>query len=157
MLNYIIWLCVLFQFKHFIADYPLQTPYMLGKFKSTNWQIPLASHCLVHAMFSFFIGAWFTNSFYIGLLCSVIDFIIHFIMDRIKASPNLLGRYNALSKIEMADILNQKSINEKLGFTEVVLDERLKSNQLFWYALGIDQLIHHLTDLLIIFIIVSRL
>lgn len=42
-------LVVAFKIKHFVADYPLQTPYMLGKFKARGWVRPLAAHAGVHA------------------------------------------------------------------------------------------------------------
>lgn len=29
-----------FQLKHFVDDYPMQTPYMLGKMQKTDWVMP---------------------------------------------------------------------------------------------------------------------
>ena len=134
-----IWkLLIIIQFKHYIADYLLQGKYMLGKFRDKGWIAPLAAHCLVHWFFTYFIAQAYcgtTNA--IGL--ATLDFTIHFIMDRIKASPKLLGRYKGLSA------------NEYPSAT----DEQKRSNTLFWWALGLDQLVHHCTDLLIVYLIIS--
>lgn len=110
----------LFQLKHFIADYPLQGTYMLGKFKGGwEWVKPLLAHVAVHAVFTTTIVSFFRPSlWWLGLL----DAFIHFTMDRIKASPNLLGRFKP-------------------------------DNKYFWWALGFDQMVHHLTDLLVVFLL----
>lgn len=46
----------MFQIKHFVADYPLQIPYMLGKMKETGWFFPLLSHVSVHGLITGMIG-----------------------------------------------------------------------------------------------------
>ncbi|MFI5342835.1 MAG: DUF3307 domain-containing protein [Chlamydiales bacterium] len=166
-----IWtLLVIMQIKHFVADYPLQTPYMLGKFKDKNWIRPLAAHCGIHFLFTFFISCTFlfyTNG---GLVWSIlfggIDFLIHFIMDRIKASPKMLGRYESLSKIQFKGLMESKQL--ALGGVNYVkrpelideskrivadIDRQFQSNTYFWWALGFDQMVHHLTDILIIYLI----
>lgn len=87
------WLLILFQLKHFVADYPLQTPYMLGKFKSfPDYLLPLAAHAGVHALFTAAIAVAFKRFDVLFILVSL-DFVTHFIIDRIKASPNMLGRF----------------------------------------------------------------
>lgn len=138
-------LLIAFQVKHFVADYPLQTPWMLGKFKKEGWMFPLAAHSAVHALFTFVIG-WLVMQLTLfetnqSLLATValLDFSIHFTMDRIKASPSLLGRYKALSANEFrtADAA------------------ALRSNRYFWWALGFDQLVHHITDCVSIYLILS--
>jgi len=111
-----------FQIKHLIADYPLQNTYMLGKFKESGWVAPLSAHCAVHSLITFFICFYF--GFYVAILAALFDFVIHFAMDRIKASPKLLGRYK-------------------------------QDNPKFWWALGFDQMVHHLTHYLIIFAVVG--
>lgn len=134
-------LLVTFQVKHFLADFPLQNKYMLGKFKGgTEWILPLASHAGVHSLFTLIISAVALkyasmDSFSSGnknsailsiaLLLSLFDFIIHFVVDRLKASPKLGGRWKPDSPY-------------------------------FWWALGADQLAHHLTHYVIITYIVSR-
>ena len=115
-------LLVLFQLKHFICDYPLQTQYMLGKMQATGWIQPLAAHAAVHSLATYIIAMYFVGPF-IAILFALADFIIHFTVDRIKASPKLGGRFNP-------------------------------SQPYFWWALGADQMVHHLTHYLFIAIIV---
>jgi len=111
-------LLVIFQGKHFVADYLLQGEYMLGKFKEVGWVKPLAAHCGVHAGFTFFIASFWVSA-PDALLLAVMDFLIHFTMDRVKASPRMWGRFKT----------DQKE---------------------FWWALGFDQTVHHLTHYFII-------
>lgn len=82
-----------FQMKHLICDYQLQTKYMLGKFNETGWALPLAAHSAVHAGFTVFLVFVITQIFWLAVVMAVFDFVVHFTMDRIKASPKLLGRY----------------------------------------------------------------
>lgn len=165
-----IWtLLIIMQFKHFIADYPLQTPYMLGKFKDKGWVLPLTAHCGVHFLFTFIISFIFTKSLSLSLLFGFIDFFIHFIMDRIKASSKLLGRFEALSKSEFKSIMSSLPMAaDGLKLTDrpelvkesqriiIDLNKKIKSNVLFWWSLGLDQMIHHLTDILIIYLILTK-
>lgn len=116
----IITLLIIFQFKHFLADFPLQGKYMLGKFKDKGWILPLASHCLVHGIMTLIIILAFNPGFW--WLC-LVDFILHFTMDRIKASKKLLGRFTP-------------------------------EQPYFWWSLGFDQMFHHFTHYLIIWILV---
>lgn len=118
-------IAIMYQIKHFICDYPLQTPYMLGKFKP-GWEFlgPLAAHCGVHALFTFTLSSYLlwdreSTFFFAGWLASV-DFVIHFIMDRIKAGPKYLGRFKDMY------------------------------HKYFWWSLGFDQMVHHLTHYFII-------
>lgn len=121
-------LLILFQVKHFLCDYPLQTPYMLGKFKS-GWDFlnPLVFHCEIHSLFTLAIAYYFTRD--IGFSCgmSIFDFVIHFFMDRIKAGPKYLGRFK--------DMYDKK----------------------FWWSLGLDQMVHHLTHYAIIYMILNTM
>ena len=129
MLFEIFTLLVLFQLKHFICDYPLQTEYMLGKMQATGWIQPLAAHAAVHAIGTFIITiivfnpAYYLDAVTLAVILAIVDFIVHFMVDRIKASPNLGGRFNP-------------------------------TQPYFWWALGADQMAHHLTHYLFIAIIV---
>lgn len=168
-MNKIICLCVIMQFKHFIADYPLQNAYMLGKFKKNGWVLPLLAHCGVHFAFTLVIAWVASNSFNVGLILAFLDLSIHFIMDRIKASPTLLGKFEALSKGEFKGVVESLAlvqaglsypnfdIADQSQIEHTRLMKRIKSNTYFWYALGFDQLVHHLTDLLVIYIIMSNI
>lgn len=113
-------LLLLFQVKHFAADFPLQTSYMLNKGKINNWVFPLLSHVLVHSVFTLLILLMFVSPL-LSLSLAMLDLVLHFIIDRIKASPFILPVTNP-------------------------------SQPLFWTFLGLDQMFHHLTYILIIFI-----
>jgi len=114
-------LLVIYQIKHFLCDYPFQVPYMLQKMnKDDGWVLPLASHAAVHALFTLIIVlAVNANLWWLA----IVDFVVHFTMDRIKASPDLLNRFK--------------------------LDDKR-----FWWALGFDQMVHHLTHYAIIFALI---
>lgn len=154
-----IWiLLIIYQLKHFIADYLLQGKYMLGKFaKYPDFIVPLLAHVAVHGAFTFWIAIGFTGLLVLSFKLALTDMIIHFAMDRIKASPELLGRHQALSKNEMTEIIRR--ITEPENNLEKMLYkrdmEKVKSNTLFWWSLGVDQMVHHLTDILIIYIIIG--
>lgn len=117
-MNDIQWLVLLFAIynvKHFLADYVFQNVYMLQKSRP-GWDFvwPLSIHCGVHAAFSLGIILWWNPTYW---WLAIVDFIVHFVMDRIKAGPRYLGRYH---------------------------DMRSKA---FWVTFGFDQLVHHLTHL----------
>lgn len=168
-----IWiLLAVFQIKHFIADYPLQTPYMLGKFKDKDWIKPLAAHCGVQALFTFIIAAttlgWYNHKATLVVTgVALIDFTIHFIMDRIKASPKMLGRYESLSKEQFKGLsearslavrgIGHKVLDQTSKFEIAKIDAKFKGNKYFWWALGFDQMVHHLTDILIIYLIIKAM
>lgn len=154
-------LLVIFQIKHFVADFPLQGAYMLGKFKGGKaWIAPLAAHAGVHMTFTTMIALGARVGFFVAVMCGLLDFVIHFTVDRIKASPEMLGRYKALSGKEMMALkIRREELKEKdppdgtehLDIRDV--HERFKSNTYFWWALGADQFCHHMTHYGLIFII----
>lgn len=117
-------LVIIFQLKHFIADFPLQSSYMLMK-QRADWSFftPLLVHSLVHAAMTLVIVLWFAPSLW---WLSLVDLTVHFILDRIKAGPKYLGRFNDIHK---------------------------KS---FWFFFGLDQMLHHLTHLYFIWMIVKH-
>lgn len=116
-------LMVVFQIKHFLADYPLQFPYMLRKF-SPKWDfvLPLTLHCGVHAFFTLVICLILQPALW---WLAILDFGVHFVMDRLKSGPRYLGRFNDM---------------QKSGY---------------WIAFGFDQLIHHLTHIYIVWVLVT--
>jgi len=87
-------LAVVYQFKHFFADYVLQSDSMMKK-ANPDWSffLPLLSHALVHGGFTFVIAWFFLHHLGWALALAAGDTLIHFFMDRIKASPRYLGRY----------------------------------------------------------------
>ena len=116
-------LLVIYQLKHYIADFPLQREYMLRKTRAQwDFVLPLATHCFVHAIGTLIICLIFAPALY---WLAVLDFVVHFIMDRVKSGPKYLGRFNDLSKAG------------------------------FWNCLGFDQMVHHLTHIYIVYQIVT--
>jgi hypothetical protein len=136
-LTSIMLLFIAFQVKHFIADYPLQTEYMLGKFKDEGWVKPLLAHVAVHALGTFVITCWFgiANAIYFSLF----DSCIHFIMDRVKADRKLLGRFKPLTA----------------AIYLTATEKERRDNKYYYWSLGFDQLIHHLTGIVIIWLMAS--
>ena len=88
-----------------------------------NFLLPLTLHCSVHAVITFLITAVVNIKFW---WLALLDFAIHFTMDRIKSGPRYLGRYND---------------RDRPGF---------------WNALGLDQMVHHLTHYYIIYMLVTQ-
>lgn len=156
-------LLFIYQIKHFLADYPLQGKYMLGKFKDGyGWILPLLAHVGVHGAMTFVI-ALFIKPEMAGLL-AFFDMAVHFTMDRIKASPTMLGRYKALTKKDVEDYQQSVGNMRDQKHPEIVLfvknqDEKFKkdfkSNVYFWWSLGLDQMVHHLTHYVIIWELVK--
>jgi hypothetical protein len=68
---------------------------MLGKFNpSPSYVIPLMAHCAVQAIGTFLIAFLYCGTVNKLVLCvTLLDFMSHFVIDRLKASPNLLGRF----------------------------------------------------------------
>ena len=122
-INLTLMLLVVFQVKHYVADFPLQRGYMLQK-TATGWSfiIPLAVHCGVHAALTLAIVLCVEPSLW---WLAVFDFITHFVMDRVKAAPKYLGRFNDVAKPS------------------------------FWNCFGIDQMVHHLAGYYIIWMLVT--
>jgi hypothetical protein len=117
-------LLVVFQLKHFLADFLFQHNYMLKKVRP-NWNFiaPLALHCFVHATLTLVICLVFN---YKLAWLAVADFAIHFFMDRFRSGPRYLGRFND------------------------------PHTSIFWWVLGADQMIHHLTHIWIIWYLVTH-
>ena len=123
-LEQVLVLLVVFQVKHYLADFPLQREYMLRKtLASWAFFVPLFVHCVVHATFTLAICLVVNPSLW---WLSLVDFVTHFTMDRIKAGPRYLGRFNDMSKPS------------------------------YWNCFGFDQMVHHLTHYFMIWVLVTR-
>ena len=70
--------------KHFLADFPLQTPYMLRKTAENGWVKPLLLHAGVHAILTCSVLCYFTG-FQEAVLLSGLDFLAHLTIDAWKA------------------------------------------------------------------------
>lgn len=100
--------------KHFFADFPMQTPYMLkGKSSLTGWFLPLLSHAAVHAILTAAVLAVAGVPATLIAVLATAELALHVAIDRLKAHPKLGGRWNP-------------------------------AQPQFWWALGADQLAHGL-------------
>lgn len=89
---YLLGLIVLFACKHYIADKLMQYSWMRGKtYIDFKWILPLTAHVLVHIIWSLFILIIIGRLDLLWLL--LVEFVIHFTMDRIKSAPYLLGKF----------------------------------------------------------------
>lgn len=123
-------LLLAYQAKHFLADYPLQGRYMLGKFRDDwGFVLPLAAHASVHALGTLAIAVWFVGWRAVPL--ALFDAAVHFAMDRLKASRRYLGRYKPLTAETAA------------GASEAAW----RSNDRFWWSLGFDRVCRFLATL----------
>ena len=153
-----VWLLLaVYQLKHFVADYPLQTPYMLKKFlPGKDFIKPLAAHAGVHALFTLLIALAVNPKLAIPL--ALLDFVVHFIVDRIKASPKMLGKYKSLSAGEFKtlndEIVSIKKLSPGSSYELWKINKQFKHNKYFWLALGADQMCHHLTHYIIIYLLI---
>lgn len=149
-------LLIVYQLKHFLADYPLQGEYMLGKFKDADWVKPLAAHAFVHGTLTFFIAWVARGNIGLAVALAVFDFAVHFVVDRVKASPKLAGRWKPLTGTQY--VAMQDAVTGANGALYPVAEaqKRLRDNKLFWWALGLDQMAHHLTHYAIIAVLVCR-
>ncbi len=166
MSNYFIFkLLLLYQFKHFLCDFPLQTEWMLGKFKpGWDFVLPLTVHAGIHMLATMAIVSYCGFSMHSAFLCGLFDFFIHFTMDRIKASPNYLGRFKPLNAHEYDKIkesiyyretkkalyVNRKRWHRIDQLIKADKD-RLRGNKYFWWSIGFDQMVHHLTHYAVIY------
>lgn len=113
---------------------------MLGKFKA-DWGFlgPLAAHVAVHGVMTAAIAMAMAGP-QVAVVCGLFDMAVHFTMDRLKAGPRYLGRYKSLCQHNVATA----------GPAEHT------ANKLFWWSLGLDQMVHHLTHYAIIAYILTR-
>ncbi len=154
----IITFLIIFQAKHWLADYPFQIPWMLQKFRA-DWSflLPLAVHAAVHGSMTFVIaGLWCgATNLGVGLALKVaaLDFVVHFTMDRVKAGPRYLGRFKPLFGSEY--LAAQEALQLGIGYGYDRAVKNLRANKYFWLSLGFDQAVHHLTHYWIIYQLVT--
>lgn len=143
---------VYFQLKHFIADYLLQGEFMLRKF-SPGWEffLPLLSHVGVHGAGTYlYLMILGVGPQYYWLVLA--DMLIHFTMDRLKAGPKYMGRWKPLTMVEYTTFKQHMVEDEEVkGKRYLHAREKLSNNKFFWWSLGLDQMVHHLTHYGIIF------
>lgn len=77
-------LLILLLTKHFLLDFPFQTPYMLRKSQPTGWFIPLLSHAGAHALATTVLLLLFVPAEF-ALLIGLAEFTAHYTIDYWKA------------------------------------------------------------------------
>lgn len=152
-MNELFWLLILFQVKHLLCDYFLQTPYMLKKFlPGWGFLFPLLLHSSMHGVGTLIICLCYNPSLW---WLALVDLVIHFGMDRLKAGPKYLGRFKALSANEFRETINDMHMigkdNSKYEYVIWNSKRKIKHNTYFWWSLGFDALIHHCTHYFIIY------
>ena len=159
-------LLILFQIKHYVCDFLLQNEYMLGKFKpGWDFVLPLLAHSAVHGVATLGICLSVApNLWWLAL----VDVGTHFCIDRIKASPNLLGRFKVMSanEIEEAIWTTRKTAVHVVDDWGVPAEEiykeareakkQIKHNVYYFWSLGLDQMLHHIVHYIIIFTLVAN-
>jgi hypothetical protein len=153
-------LLLIYQAKHFLADYVLQAhPFFIGKFrKGWGFAWPLAVHCGIHAAFTATIALWWGAHAVLALSLAWLDFGVHFVMDRLKAGEKYLGRWKALSGKEYvaaARALDSGQADHPQDDTPALARRALRGNTMFWQCLGLDQAVHHLTHYAIIWTLLA--
>jgi hypothetical protein len=150
----VIGLLIAYQIKHFLCDYPLQGPYMLRKFlPGWGFFLPLLAHAGVHALCTGLIAFLF-GSYHLIIPLALLDGTVHFIMDRIKAGPKYMGRWKPLTAQEYRNCYDLSKSH--WAPTSSQASQHLRGNTLFWWALGFDQMVHHLTHYLCIYLLMTR-
>lgn len=130
MTNEILILLIAFQFKHLISDYYLQFPYMYeNKGKEAGWIKPLLHHSGIHALGTL-------------LIVGVHGSFVH----SDAASFHVLS---VLIVVVLFDFLTHFA-TDRIKATR----KEGPDNPKFWQALGVDQMIHHLVGIIIVWYIV---
>lgn len=120
----------LFILKHFICDFPLQFPYMYqnkGKYLHCGGLL----HAFVHFLGTYTIINLFTYTlvghclWLIAYPLAIIDLVAHYHIDWAKTK-----------------------INKKTGWTAY-------NSEYFWWLLGVDQMLHYLTYVGIIWLLLN--
>ena len=122
-------LFIIFETKHLLADYFLQFEYMyMNKGKEKGWLEPLLDHAGIHA---------------------IMTFIIIAIYLMYKGIPDIIGH-------EFAMILTMGFVS--FDFITHAIIDRWKatrktdpSKTWFWLSLGIDQYLHHIVHIFILY------
>lgn len=112
--HWMVWGTALFLLKHLAADFLLQTRWVaIGKQTEDRWLLPLSVHAGLHAGLT---GLIFSVAAPSLVWIAIVDFVVHFAIDRAKAV-----------------VQSRLTLNPgKTGF---------------WWLLGTDQTLHHLTHL----------
>lgn len=124
----ILTLLLIFQAKHLIADYYLQFPYMYkNKGKEEGWFIPLFNHSLVHASMTF-----------------IIIFIYFLVPGNLHKTGTNYAVFLTFA-LPLFDLITH-FVTDRWKATRKGGPDTSE----FWRNLGIDQYIHHVVGIIII-------
>lgn len=143
---------IAFLFKHFIADFQFNS-YPEQYSEGADGFLKLAQHAGFHGLLTFFIASMLTKDLSLSFVLGVFDFTFHFIVDRIKTSEFMLGRYEYLSKKEISYI---KEWTRQNGSNREI-DNILKGNRRFWLTFGATQAINKSIDAFILLVIIQSM
>jgi hypothetical protein len=88
-------LLLLFAFKHYVADFMLQTSWIAhGKERVAGWLAPLAVHVLAHGVLTLAIGLTLAPRLW---WLALVDVVVHATIDRCKS---LLGNWGSWKPTE---------------------------------------------------------
>jgi hypothetical protein len=147
----------LFALKHFLASYPLQCSYTVKGLGSSGWFKPMLARCSIQSACTALLalGYWMKTGAGINvtLLVAVmgLDFVSHFLIDRMKVSPEFLGRYQVASPQELA----QMAVDYQSKDIAVVKAAQAESdsNKYFWWCDGLCHLLYGLVGLYMAYLI----
>lgn len=123
-LNTVLLLLFLLLTKHLIVDFPLQAFPYQYKNKGTYGHPDGLLHATLHVKGTMFVVIWFVEHPGLAALVALADGVIHYHIDWAKMN-----------------------LNKKLGWGPTTHEQ-------FWWLLGLDQYLHMLTYLWIVWIIV---
>lgn len=130
--NSLLILMALLLFKHWLADFPWQSQWMVRNKADWTNRPALLTHCFVHALCSFAVllpwfacysPAWWSKPMSMWGLCAI-EGAVHFAVDALKCHPKLGARWPL-------------------------------PHPRFWTMLGLDQLAHHLTYIAMAWLIIT--
>lgn len=123
-MNSVVYLFALFSIKHFVVDYLLQKKYQYSN-KGDYGHPGGILHAGLHGVGTFLVLVSSDSvSLYIGALLSLMDLLLHYHIDWAKTN-----------------------INTKMKWGP-------NTHEQYWWLLGLDQLLHNLTYVLIIYLII---
>lgn len=126
-INIMFTMLIVFQIKHLVADYYLQFPYMYeNKGKQHEWFIPLSHHALIHSGLTLMILSAFG-----ALHCP-------------EASTETI--LSVLVSGALFDLVTHFATDRWKATRG-----RVPTENKFWHDLGVDQMIHHVVGIIIVY------
>lgn len=158
MNNSILLLISLFIVKHFIVDFLIQPSWMYlnkGKYGNVLGMV----HSYFHGFVTFWILSWFTN-WQLAVGWGLLEAVIHYHIDWAKVNINKLKfkkyvfGYNQNAKHFSPRTHRLAEVFAKRKLYIIEKKEWLpNTSEWYWYLLGLDQFLHYMTYVLIIYLV----